>query len=603
MKQKILAALFAVFMMMAVFSVNTQAAETEEVQEIIKEFAVEGNAAAFSAAAQSDTIEVVDWGYCGNSEVMWGITSEGILLIVSDTQGATWSMKSYNAPWAVYEEYIWAIMVQGTVKNVPGELFNGYPALEYVYLEEGVKTIGGYAFSTCYNLVEIEIASTVENIEMGAFSACNHLSVINLPTSLKSVSDRVFAGCTSLTKMTIPNGVTQIGAHSFENCTKLASVSLPGSLKVIGEYAFNDCALKDLSIPSGVTEIKTNAFSNNNFEKVVFPNAVTTLGTNVLENCTKLKEVDLPDYISAIPENMFAGCTSLKTVTIPGYVTEIGGGAFAKCASMSKMRIPGSVTTVGDAAFSSCPNLKEVLVMNEDVEFGSNIFKSTGSEFVIRCHENSTAHTYALNNSHPYEFIDMSKVTECFADIMENKWYTGAVQYVFDKELMSGSGEYFKPTQNVTRAQVITTLYRLAGSPEVTDYSACEVFSDVAEGKYYTDAVCWSYNEGVATGNGDKYYTTGNLNRQQMAAFFFRFADYMGYDTTESADISSMLNADQVSSYAVYPMEWAVGSGLISGSETKDELGNIVYDLNPKGNTTRAQMATILQRFCEYYHI
>ena len=64
-----------------------------------------------------------------------------------------------------------------------------------------------------------------------------------------------------------------------------------------------------------------------------------------------------------------------------------------------------------------------------------------------------------------------------------------------------------------------------------------------------------------------------------------------------------MLNADKVSSYAVYAMEWAVGSGMVSGSETKDELGNIVYDLNPKGNTTRAQLSAILQRFCEKYSI
>ena len=163
---------------------------------------------------------------------------------------------------------------------------------------------------------------------------------------------------------------------------------------------------------------------------------------------------------------------------------------------------------------------------------------------------------------------------------------------------MSGNDGLFKPTENVTRAQLVTTLYRLAGSPKVTDYSACGVFSDVKEGKYYTDAVCWAFNVGVATGNEGKFDTTGNLARQQLAAFVFRFAGVMGYDTTAREDYSSMLNADKVSAYAKEGMQWAVGAGLISGSQ-KTVNGVTVKDLNPKGNTTRVQLAAILQRFCE----
>jgi hypothetical protein len=131
--------------------------------------------------------------------------------------------------------------------------------------------------------------------------------------------------------------------------------------------------------------------------------------------------------------------------------------------------------------------------MNPNTSLGSSLFKNTASSFVIRCHENSTAHTYAVNNNYSYQFIDMSKVTDYFADVAVGKWFVNAVQFVFDRELMSGSGEYFNPTKNITRAQLVTTLYRLAGSPEVTDYSACKDFSDVAEGKYYTEAVCWAW--------------------------------------------------------------------------------------------------------------
>ena len=190
------------------------------------------------------------------------------------------------------------------------------------------------------------------------------------------------------------------------------------------------------------------------------------------------------------------------------------------------------------------------------------------------------------------------EVCKVFTDVKHGAWYESAVQYVYDEGLMSGNDGLFKPTENVTRAQLVTTLYRLAGNPKVTDYSACRAFSDVKEGKYYTDAVCWAYNVGVATGNNGKFDTTGNLARQQLAAFVFRFAGVMGYDTTAREDYSSMLNADQVSGYAKEGMQWAVGSGLISGSQ-KTVNGVTVKDLNPKGNTTRVQLAAILQRFCE----
>ena len=192
------------------------------------------------------------------------------------------------------------------------------------------------------------------------------------------------------------------------------------------------------------------------------------------------------------------------------------------------------------------------------------------------------------------------KVTDVFTDVAEGKWYVDNIQYVYDNGLMSGNDGLFKPTDNVTRAQLVTTLYRLAGSPEVTDYKACDELIDVKAGKYYTDAVCWAYNEGITTGNGGKFDTNGNLTRQQMAAFFFRFAETMGFDTDARADFSGMLNADKVSPYAKISVEWAVGSGLITGSLTGyDANGAEIRDLNPQGATTRAQLAAILQRFCE----
>ena len=145
-------------------------------------------------------------------------------------------------------------------------------------------------------------------------------------------------------------------------------------------------------------------------------------------------------------------------------------------------------------------------------------------------------------------------VSDIFPDIKDGAWYEAGAQYVYDRGLMSGSNGMFNPQNNVTRAQVIVTLYRLAGSPEIEDILALVMLKDVAEGKYYTDAVCWAYNKGIITGTGEgnRYFLgSDNIKRQQLAAMLRRYANTMGYDTTETADISTMLNANTVSGYAV----------------------------------------------------
>ena len=625
MKQKILTLLFAVFMIAAVFSVNTEAAETEEIP-VLEQMTGFTDVSAFAAASQADAIEIVDAGYCGSPEVVWGITKEGILLI--DGKGTMWDYDSYSydIPWYNYRNNIYAVLVAGTVENIGENAFQSCKELVYVYIEEGVKKIGSGAFWECSNLEEVELASTVTTIGSGTFYGCSRLRTIELPPQLKSISANLFSQCFCLERINIPAGVTSIGSQAFQSCIRLTSIRVPDKVTEIGEFAFANCekltsvnipkgvnkinrstfygcAFKEIEIPSSVVEICKNAFARTSLEKISIPNSVKKLDTNIFEGCAKLKEVDLPDYIGIIPESMFSNCSSLTTITIPSYVKEIGYRAFYRCSSLKTIRMPSSVDWLSLESFGNCAKLEKMYVMNKMARFNMDVFKTPGSNLTIYCHENSSAHKYAVGRNIPYEFLDMSQVTHCFGDVPEGKWFVDSVQYVFDKELMSGSGEYFNPTKNVTRAQLITTLYRLAGEPEVTDYSACKVFSDVEKGKYYTKAICWAYNNGIATGNEGKFNTTGNLTRQQMATFFFRFAEVMGYDVTESADFSSMLNAEKVSDYAIFAVEWAVGSGLISGSETKDDLGNVVYDLNPKGSTTRAQLSAILQRFCEKYEI
>ena len=144
----------------------------------------------------------------------------------------------------------------------------------------------------------------------------------------------------------------------------------------------------------------------------------------------------------------------------------------------------------------------------------------------------------------------------------------------------------FGPNDLTTRAQVVTILYRAEGEPP----AGASSFEDVPEGRYYTKAVAWAAANGIVKGYTDTLFMPErNITREQMAAIFYRYAQFKGLDTSARADLSVFTDSSKVNSYAVPAMQWAVGSGLIQGRADKT--------LDPAGNATRAQVAAILTRF------
>ena len=156
-------------------------------------------------------------------------------------------------------------------------------------------------------------------------------------------------------------------------------------------------------------------------------------------------------------------------------------------------------------------------------------------------------------------------------------------------------GTHFAPNQKLARAQFALILYRLNDSPEVDGKSP---FKDVAEGDWYTDAVIWANKKGIITGYTDTglFGPGDNITREQMAVMMYRYAQYKEYDMNKTAKLDSFKDADKVNDFAKKAMEWAVGNGIISGKDN----GTV---LDPQGNATRAECATIMMRFCETYNV
>ena len=178
-----------------------------------------------------------------------------------------------------------------------------------------------------------------------------------------------------------------------------------------------------------------------------------------------------------------------------------------------------------------------------------------------------------------------------FTDVKTGDWFYEAVQYVYDKGMMTGvSADRFAPASTTTRGMIVTILYRLENEPAVSGGSA---FTDVESGAWYADAVAWAAANDIVNGTSATTFAPNSpITREQMATMLYRFAQYKGMDAvTLQENLTGYPDGGQVSDYAIPAMNWAVGQGLIAGMEN----GTLV----PQGSATRAQVATILMRFCE----
>ena len=178
-----------------------------------------------------------------------------------------------------------------------------------------------------------------------------------------------------------------------------------------------------------------------------------------------------------------------------------------------------------------------------------------------------------------------------FTDVKQTDWFWGPVEYVYRNGYMKGTEEdRFSPQNSMTRAMLVTVLYRIDGSPEIPEEQK-NAFSDT-QNDYYTDAVDWAKANGIVMGvTEDRFSPDAYVSRQDAVSIFYRYCvQYLVMDGVEPDSIEGFLDAAQVADYAVDPMRWGVTVGLIRGDPKADGMA-----LNPRGNLTRAEAATILQ--------
>ncbi len=174
-----------------------------------------------------------------------------------------------------------------------------------------------------------------------------------------------------------------------------------------------------------------------------------------------------------------------------------------------------------------------------------------------------------------------------FSDVNPDGFYHEGVDYMVANGYMKGIAEgLFAPDMITNRATMVTILYRMAGAPAVTGEHP---FTDVPEGRFFSEAVLWAYQNGIVKGVTETTFCPDDsVVREQMVTFLSRYAAYQGMDVNVEYDLSAYVDADLINNYAKAPMQWAVANGIIEGMP-----GNL---LDPRGDSNRAQIATIMVR-------
>ena len=309
--------------------------------------------------------------------------------------------------------------------------------------------------------------------------------------------------------------------------------------------------------------------------------------------------------------------TSVATVDASGLVTAVargtavitataadGSGASASCTVTVSSYLPpanpnyritveaaqGGTVTADPTAAKAGATVTLTPVPDRGYQVGTVAVTDRFGDAVAVTEQADGTYTFTMPNGQVTVTVTFEQAPLPFPDVTEGDWFYDAVRYAYETGLMDGVGDsLFAPNSDTTRAQLVTILYRLEGEPEVSGTSG---FTDVAADTWYTDAVAWAAANGIVNGVSETEFAPGkDITREQLATILFRYAEAKGYDVSARADLSAYPDADQIQSYAAESVAWAVAEGLIQGFEDNT--------LRPAGNATRAQIATILMRFCE----
>lgn len=519
------------------------------------------------------------------------------------------------------------------------------PNLAGLILPQSCKYVDDYAFAGAKNMKFIDLGG-VQYIGREAFnnSACES---IVLPDSVRFVGSNAFSA-PSIKAIHLNDGLRVLDEGAFFTYGKGKGVTIPASVAYIGYQAFGYCPVDPENPFGGLTKIdgfvirgttgtaaQTYAVDNEfTFEtgacaahqpvtETVAPTCRTGGFTRTV--CAVCGAVTASANTAPIAHKSVANDPIEATCTRPGYT---GGThcAFCGLTLTQPAQTPAlghdEVVATEEYEYSAYYGMirhycRRCELKWYDTEGGGHVHDytyRTDTVYPTCINAGYTEHFCACGESYRDGYIPAlghdyvngvcsrcgntegscdggaSCPSKPYHDVDTGRWYHEGIDYAIAHGLMNGVGNgMFEPESSMTRAMLVTVLWRYAGSPAGWE----NPFTDVLNGSWFTQAVAWAAENGIVNGVGNhKFEPDSNITREQMAAILFRYAAKSGFDTSARGNLDQYPDRGDVSGYAVEPLSWAVAEGLIKGTDN----GNGIL-LDPQGNATRAQVATIIMRF------
>ena len=438
-------------------------------------------------------------GTCGTN-LKWEIAGDTLTIsgegAMADYQYAT------NVPWHDYSDSFSQVVVESGVTHIGENAFGFTDEILQVTLPDTLTSIGAGAFACCYSLKGITIPSGVTAIEEGTFLSCFDLAYAELPDTVTSIGDSAFSDCESLVDVEIPSGVTYIGEGAFRS-SGITSATIPGSA-VLGENAFSNCDdLATVELGYGITELPEAVFSG----------------------ADSLKSIHIPGSVKKIAYKAFLYCTALENVTIEEGLESVDYNAFEQCKGLKDVVFPSTCTYIGLFAFYGArPTSITVLNSNCEIYDSSDTLGKAGVT-TVRGYKGSTAEEYALKYGYAFEALEGEpEAPVSFTDVHEGDYFYQPVLWAVENDITAGtSATTFGPGLDCFREQAMMFLWKAAGKPQPT--SSYNPFTDVKPDAYYYDAVLWAVEKNITSGVSDTKFGTGTpCTRGQIMTFLYKAA-------------------------------------------------------------------------------
>ena len=242
-----------------------------------------------------------------------------------------------------------------------------------------------------------------------------------------------------------------------------------------------------------------------------------------------------------------------------------------------------------------CANLNTTVTMDANSTFDGFISKRATSEVVFNLGEDieqTDYFEYVVGETsitvRPQTYLKSTKLK--FTDVKESDWYYGAIKYTTDRGILRGATDTeFRPSKNITRADLVTILWRMEGEPQVT---GVKDFPDVSTKAYYANAVRWGTKNNIVSGyNNGNFGPTDNITREQLATILYNYAKYKGKNVTANPDLSKYKDWHKVTGYAQPAMKWAIAKGVVNGKDNSTRL-------DPQGTASRAEATAMIYNYC-----